>query len=415
MWFYVQRVLIPYEKADAVAHQRPRGNLSDLYPRWLGARELLLHHRNPYGDELRAEIQQGYYGRPLDTSRPNDPKDQQAFAYPLYVVFLLAPFIVFSFNTVRIFFYWLLVLLTAVSVPLWMRALRWKPPAMTVTICLTLTLGSFAAAQGIKLQQLSLLVAGLLAACAACVASGYLYSAGAILALSTIKPQLSWPLVIWLMLWAFSEWRTRRRFVFGFAVVLALLLAGAELILPGWERMFIDALRQYHQYTHNQSILDLLLGFLLGARAGELFGGIAALLCGFRVWKWRTKSADTPEFARALALVLALTVLVVPMFAPYNQVLLLPAIFWLVLERSRISISAVGISIYAIGAFFLVWQWIASLILSITYFVSSPATAQTAWRLPLYSTFALPVFVFSLVVFGPSMKAQVLRGRERTE
>ena len=82
MWFYVDRILVGYQVADAEVHQRPRGNLSDLYPRWLGARELLLHHRNPYGDDIALEIQKGYYGRVLDPARPDDPKDQQGFAYP---------------------------------------------------------------------------------------------------------------------------------------------------------------------------------------------------------------------------------------------------------------------------------------------------------------------------------------------
>src|ERR1700758_5674315 len=89
--FYVDYVLVPFQKADAAIHGRPRGNLSDLYPRWLGARELLLRHRNPYSREITREIQEGYYGRVLDASRPNDPKDQQAFAYPLYVIWMLAP------------------------------------------------------------------------------------------------------------------------------------------------------------------------------------------------------------------------------------------------------------------------------------------------------------------------------------
>ena len=47
MRFYVDRVLVPYQINDAVAHAWPRGNLSDLYPRWLGARELLLNGRDP--------------------------------------------------------------------------------------------------------------------------------------------------------------------------------------------------------------------------------------------------------------------------------------------------------------------------------------------------------------------------------
>src|SRR6195256_3507721 len=69
MWLYLQRVVIPNRVLDAAIHGRPRGNLSDLYPRWLGARELLLRGRNPYSREINLETQQGYYGRVLDVSR----------------------------------------------------------------------------------------------------------------------------------------------------------------------------------------------------------------------------------------------------------------------------------------------------------------------------------------------------------
>src|SRR5439155_6512425 len=91
VWVYVQRVLIPYQVADAAAHGRPRGVLSDLYPRWVGTRELLFHGKDPYSSEVTRQIQTGYYGRPLDPSRPDDPRDEQRFAYPVYVVFYLAP------------------------------------------------------------------------------------------------------------------------------------------------------------------------------------------------------------------------------------------------------------------------------------------------------------------------------------
>src|SRR5271154_1054272 len=64
VWSYADRVLIPYQVVDAAAHGRPRGNLSDLYPRWVGARELLLHGRDPYSSEVTREIQIGFYGRP---------------------------------------------------------------------------------------------------------------------------------------------------------------------------------------------------------------------------------------------------------------------------------------------------------------------------------------------------------------
>src|SRR6478735_3389991 len=119
MWFYVQEVLIPYQKADAAAHGRPRGNLSDLYPRWLGARELLLRHRNPYSAEVTADIQRGYWGRTLDSNNPNDPKDEMRFAYPLYVVFLLAPTVTLPFETVQRLYLFIAIPLTILSVWLW--------------------------------------------------------------------------------------------------------------------------------------------------------------------------------------------------------------------------------------------------------------------------------------------------------
>src|SRR6202451_3523474 len=199
MWFYVDAILVRYQITDSAAHSRPRGNLSDLYPRWLGARELLRHGRNPYSAQITREIQQGYYGRTLDPGRPDDPQDQQGFAYPAYIVFLLAPTIDLPFDLVEKGFRFLLVGLAVATVLLWLYALRWKPSRGTALIFMVLMLGWLPMGLGIKLQQLSLLVAGLLAGCGACLAGGWLLLAGGLLALATIKPQLTWPLVMWLL------------------------------------------------------------------------------------------------------------------------------------------------------------------------------------------------------------------------
>jgi hypothetical protein len=402
MWFYVDRILVGYQVADAAAHERPRGNLSDLYPRWLGARELLLHHRNPYGDDIALEIQKGYYGRVLDPSRPNDPKDQQGFAYPVYVVFLLAPLIGLPFHGVQIFFHWLLIVLTAGSVWLWLRALHWRLAPLAIATCIVLLLGCFPAVQGIKLQQLSLLVAALLAGAAACVASGFLFCGGALLALATIKPQLAWPLVAWLAVWAVSDWRARRNLGFGFGLVMALMLAGAEIVLPGWPWMFARAMGQYHRYTQNQSVLLVPWVF------SGIFVAVAALACVWLLWKLRRAPADAENLGRAASLVLALTVLVVPMYAPYNQVLLLPAVLVLVRDRKVLTSRSRGVLfLYVAGAFALVWGWIASVALTAAYLFGSQGGALSAWKLPFFLTFSLPVFVFALIFLD-------VQGRQRS-
>jgi Glycosyltransferase family 87 len=390
MWFYVDRIMVGYQVADAAAHERPRGNLSDLYPRWLGARELLLHHRNPYGDDITLEIQKGYYGRVLDPARPNDPKDQQGFAYPVYVVFLLAPFIRFPFQSVQLVFFWTLLGLTAATVWLWLRVLRWRLPVLMIASCIALTLGSFAAVQGIKLQQLSLLVSALLAGAVACVASGFLFCGGVLLAAATIKPQLAWPLVAWLSVWALSDWRSRRRFLFGFSAAMALLLAGAEIILPGWWRLFAHALGQYHRYTQNQSVL------LVPWEYSGIFIAAAVFACAFFLYRLRGEPADPRNFGLAASLVLTLTVLVVPMYAPYNQVLLLPAILVLVRDRAFLTSRSRPVRfLYLAAAVELAWQWIASVCLSGAYLLGWRKWAFSAWKWPV--TFSLPILVFALI------------------
>ena len=409
MWFYVDRILVGFQVADAAARERPRGNLSDLYPRWLGARELLLHHRNPYGDDITIEIQKGYYGRALDPARPNDPKDQQGFAYPVYVVFLLAPFVRFPFHTVQFVFYSALIALTAASVWMWLRVLRWRLPVLATASCIALTLGSFAAVQGLKLQQLSLLVAALLAGAMACVAGGFLFCGGVLLAAASIKPQLAWPLVAWLIVWTLSDWRNRRRFLFGFGLAMALLLGGAEIILPGWWRLFAHALEQYHRYTQNQSVL------LVPWEYSGIFIAAAVIACGLLLWKLRMESADKQNFGLAISLVLALTVLVVPMYAPYNQVLLLPAILVLVRDRTSFMSRSRGVRfLYLAGAFALAWQWIASLSLSGAYLLGWRAWAINSWKLPFFATFSLPVFVFAVILLAVQGAQRRVVVRERS-
>ena len=400
MWFYVQWVLVPYQKADAAAHGRPRGNLSDLYPRWLGTRELLLHHRDPYSSEVTREIQSGYYGRPLDPRRMddprfNEPKDQQGFAYPLHVIFLLAPTIGLPFPVVQAGFRWLLVILTLASVLLWLRVLRWRPSAATTAIIILLTLGSYAVVQGIKLQQLTLVVSALLAGCGAALVAGHFSLAGFLLALATIKPQLALPLAGWLTLWAVSDWRRRQSFIWSFALSMAIFLGASEYILPGWMREFRDAVAAYRQYTGGAgSLLDVLTTPWLG----KILAAVAVLAVVVMGWKVRRASHDSAAFSSILALVLAVTLVIVSSFAPYNQVLLLPAVFLITISwkelwsRGSLTRVACGLGLLVVG-----WPWLASCGLMLASRFVSPSSLQKAWTVPLYTSLGIPLVVLGLL------------------
>ncbi len=404
MWFYVQHVLIPHQQADAALYGIPRGNLSDLYPRWLGARELLLHGRDPYSSDVTREIQAGYYGRPLDPSRPHDPKDEQGFAYPAYVVFVLAPTVTLPFAVVQTGFRWLLVGLTMASVLLWLRTLRWKVSAETTAIILLLTLGSFPVLQAIKLQQLSLLVAGLIAISTMLLAEGHLFWAGVLLALGTIKPQLALPVSAWFLLWALSDWARRRRFWWGFAGTMAALVGGAEYVLPGWIGRFREAVVAYRRYNQGaDSVLDV----LITPQWGKWLAILIVVALGFVAWQRRRAVAGSRAHNQITVLILTATVVVMPKASPYNQVLLLPGILLLLRQGRELWGKGMGRRVVTtICGLTLLWPWLAAFgLLAASIFLPAESVQRT-WALPLYTNMAIPVAVLGLLGLGSGDRAE---------
>src|SRR5579863_566901 len=162
----------------------PERNFSDLYPCWLGSRELLLHGRDPYSPEVTREIQQGYYGRPLDNRRPSDPIDEQRFAYPLFVVFLLAPTIGLPFGVVKILFTIILLAAAAWTILFWGKAEGFRLGTNQSLALILFSLASIPFAQGIQLQQPSVFVAFLIAASLWALGRQRLFEAGLLLGFS---------------------------------------------------------------------------------------------------------------------------------------------------------------------------------------------------------------------------------------
>jgi hypothetical protein len=395
MWFYVDHVYLGHQLSEAAEHDYPRGIFSDFYPRWLGARALLLHHRNPYTAEVTRDIQVGYYGRPLDPLRPGDPKDQMAFAYPLYVVFLLAPTITLPFPVVRLAVHWFLILLTGWSVLLWSGVLRWRLTAVVTMILVTLTLGSFPLVQGIKLEQLSLLVSGMVALSSLLLVNNYLLLAGILLALATIKPQLVLLMVAWLILWGLGNYRERRRFIWGFGLSMTALFAGAEFVMPGWVGQFIKAIAAYRQYTGRPVSL---LAVFTTPGWGLFFSVLILLVLGLICWRARQVRSDDPAFAFVSSLVLAVTVVVIPMTSLYNQILLLPAVLLLVRNAELLwRKDRLTRLICVVSGSLTVWPWLAALALSVASLVMPAPLVQKAWAAPLWTSMTIPLGVLLLL------------------
>jgi hypothetical protein len=285
-------------------------------------------------------------------------------------------------------------LLAVATVPFWLLFLQWRPSRSALVAAILLNASSFAVVQGVKLQQLTLLVAGLIAVAAALLVREHLIVPGILLAVATIKPQLTAPLSAWLFLWALSDWRTRKRFVLSFALTLAVLAAGSEWLLPGWIVRFQEAVVAYRVYTGSTGgVLDSLIGHSAGRIVTVGMILLTAVLC----WRARKASTAEPSFAWMTLLVLAVTVVIVPTIAPYNQALLLPVV--LCVARQWPQFMKLGVPARFIAMFCSVavmWPWLGACALMVSSVFSSPERVQQWWALPLYSSLFLPLCVLWL-------------------
>src|SRR5262249_31049815 len=122
---------------------------------------------------------------------------------------------------------------------------------------------------------------------------------------------------------------------------------------------------------------------------------IVILLC----WKTRDASSDNPMFAFSTVLVLSATVVIVPMIAPYNQVLLLPAILFLVRERSRLlDRDRLSRRVAVAVALFIAWPWIGSIGLLVLSAFFRQSDIQSSWTIPFYTTLFIPLGVVALLL-----------------
>ena len=90
-------------------------------------------------------------------------------------------------------------------------------------------LSSYSALEALFSAQLGLLVAFLLAASVLALQRNRFLLAGILMAITTIKPQVTALAILYCLLWSLYDWRIRGRFCIGFFSTLTLLF-GASLV-----------------------------------------------------------------------------------------------------------------------------------------------------------------------------------------
>lgn len=372
----------------------PARNFSDLYPAWVAAKETLLHGRSPYSAEVTREIQEGYYGRAIDPSRPGDPVDEQRFAYPLYVVFIFLPCLGLSFATVKLLGWLFLSACAVAAVALWAKTIDAKLGTYEILIFFLAALATFPYIQGLHLQQLSLVISFLLAAATFALQRQKFVLAGVALALSTIKPQLSIVFISLVLLWSVSRWKERRAVTVAFLIAIVALFGASLAILPDWPIEFAASIAPYLHYTGATNALRLLFGTI--AERTLLLAMIAVV--GWHAVQTRSSAADSIDFIVTASIVLALTCTALPSLAPHNQVLLTPGFMLLAIRRDlQWGQGRLARALWTAAWLALIWPAATAALFGLFLTFGYPQLVGP-WQIPLATNPLLPLALFAALL-----------------
>lgn len=276
----------------------------DFFPRWAGAQAYLQHGLNPYSEEVTQQIQWAIYGR---LAQPGE--DQGLFAYPFYTVFLIAPLTLLPYPWATAL--WLAILefgLIAALIML-LDIYGWHPSPALLVFMGAWVITFYPEWRGLLLGQLALLVFVLLVLALWALAHGRDRLAGVALALTTIKPQIVFLVIPFLLLWGISQ--QRWGFIRAFVLALGGLAAASFLALPDWLSGFMHQLTLYPSYTSKDSVLAMIIQSILPGLGvpGQIILTLAFLAGLGWAW-WREARSGWVSFHWTLGLTLVVSSIV---------------------------------------------------------------------------------------------------------
>lgn len=264
----------------------PGGN--DFLPRWVGTRVYLTTGQSPYSAEATAAIQDAIYGR---AAQPDE--DQALFAYPFYSVFLFAPFaLVPDYATARAAWVTLqeiAIVLTAVAA---ISLSGWKPGRGLLAAFFLFALTWYHGARPLVDGNAAIIVAAFFTGGLLAMRMNKDVLAGALLAMSTIKPQMVLIPLIFVLLWSF--WQHRQVVIGSTLAILAGLVALSFLLQPSWLLANLQQILVYQSYLPAMTPAGIWGGWWgdPGRLAGWILNLAVVIVLAIEWWQARGKSFE---------------------------------------------------------------------------------------------------------------------------
>jgi hypothetical protein len=350
LFFILLFALDVYAVHSVFTSRYPGAN--DFFSRWKGARVFWIEGLDPYSDEATLAIQEGIYGR---AALPEE--DPGPFAYPFYTVFVLAPLAPLSYAWAEAV--WLVILQFSLigGVLLCLALVDWRLPRWLVAMTGLWAVVFYHSARTLFLGQFAGVVFLWAVGALLAVKTRRDVLAGILLALTTIKPQMSVLLIPALLIWGVGQ--RRWRFLGSFVGAMALLLGASFLLLPGWLGAFVAQVLRYPSYTDIGSPVWILTHHylpFLGTPGEVVISALLFLYLLVQCWQLPRVGPSSLQFLWLVGLVLLITNLIVLRTATTNYVILyIPLFFVFKLAADRLSRANLWLALFYVLSIVGLW------------------------------------------------------------
>jgi hypothetical protein len=297
--------------------KQPGGN--DFLARWMGARSWLVDGLSPYDPEVSLRTQEMFYGRP---AKPEEGEDIAHFVYPLPAMVFFGLFGLLPYNEARTI--WMTILEICLPILTWigLRIAGWKPSRSLLVVLLVFSVCWYHGLRAVILGQFAIIEALLIAGGLLAIQNKQDGIAGILLALSISKPQMSFLLLPFVILWAISK----RRWVLVLTTLGAIifLIGISTVLLPSWILEWIRQVLSYPDYTTTQPLVGIIANLFptITSWINSIVTGVFVL---YLLWEWgMALRKEDRWFQWTAAMTILVTNLIVVRTATTNYLALVP-------------------------------------------------------------------------------------------
>jgi hypothetical protein len=247
---------------------------------WIGIHSLIANGNSPYSDLVTAQIQETVT---LEHSFAHGSSPR--YTSPFYSAIVVFPFLIIE-NQSFAHALWLSAQLVAVFLILilGLKITAWKPPLYIFLIFSLFTMLSFHVIIPWLEGSLAIWAALFVVLAFLAIRNNWNEGGGILLAFSTIQPQMTIVIVVFILLWAISH--RRRSLIIWFFMTLIIISIIGLFLVPDWIMQYIRIIYNFSAFFPPGSPAILLRSLWpgLGKQLGWLITGLALIILLVEWW-----------------------------------------------------------------------------------------------------------------------------------